>query len=371
MYEKAIYISRVLNSRAEDLDIPESQYLEAKKRYEAVGDWLGKEGTVLSRYIPEIYPQGSFCLGTVVKPIKRDEYDIDLVCFLSELRKEDTTQAGLKQMVGDRLKEYDTYKKLLDKEGRRCWTLDYANEFHMDILPSIADDELRARNVLHKDAILITDKKKIENGDANWPKSNPKGYATWFFDRQVDIFQAFKKELAESIKANVEDVPDYKVRTPLQRAIQVLKRHRDVFFLNNNEENKPISIVITTLSANLYSGQDNVFNAIYDILNNLNKEMLIKEEQYYIPNPANPEENFADKWNENPELSKAFFNWVNNAKNVFCNNVLQKKDEMEMGKVLNESLGFSKDKITLQEIRSTPIYIKTNNRQNTQPWQDK
>ena len=99
--------------------------------------------------------------------------------------------------------------------------------------------------------------------------------------------------------------------------------------------------------------------------------MLIKEEQYYIPNPANPEENFADKWNENPELSKAFFNWVNNAKNVFCNNVLQKKDEMEMGKVLNESLGFSKDKITLQEIRSTPIYIKTNNRQNTQPWQDK
>jgi len=371
MYEKAIYISGVLNSLAEDLDIPESKYLEAKKRYEAVGDWLGKEGTVLSRYIPEIYPQGSFCLGTVVKPIDRDVYDIDLVCFLSELQKENTTQAGLKQMVGDRLKENDRYKKLLDKEGRRCWTLEYANEFHMDILPSIADDELLTRDVLHKDAILITDKKKIENGDANWPKSNPKGYATWFLAKQADIFQTFKKELAESIEKNVEDVPDYKVRTPLQRAIQILKRHRDVFFLNNNKENKPISIIITTLSANLYSGQDNVFNAIYDILNNLNKEMLIREERYYIPNPANLDENFADKWNENPVLSKAFFNWVNNAKNVFCDNVLQKKNEMEMGKVLNESLGFPIDKKVPQEIKSTPVYIKTNNRQNTQPWQDK
>ena len=83
MYEKAVYISSVLNSRAEDLDIPESKYLEAKSRYEAVGKWLGQEGTDLSKYDIEIYPQGSFRLGTVVKPIGRDEYDIDLVCFLS------------------------------------------------------------------------------------------------------------------------------------------------------------------------------------------------------------------------------------------------------------------------------------------------
>ena len=371
MYEKTIYISRLLKNCAEDLDIPETQYLDAKKRYEAVGEWVGKEGTALSRYIPEIYPQGSFRLGTVVKPIDRDGYDIDLVCFLSELRKEDTTQAGLKQMVGDRLKEYDRYKEILDKEGRRCWTLEYANEFHMDILPSIADDELRAKDVLHKDAILITDKEMIENNDINWPKSNPKGYVTWFFSKQAVIFQTIKKELAESIKANIEDVPDYKVKTPLQRAIQILKRHRDVFFLKNNMGNKPISIIITTLSASLYSGQENVFNAIYDILINLNKEMLIREGKYFIPNPANLDENFADKWNESPELPKAFFNWVDSAKNVFCDNILQKKDEMEMGKVLYESLGFSIEKLTPQEIKPTPVYIKTDSHQNTKPWQDK
>jgi len=372
MYEKAIYISGVLNNIAEDLDIPESKYLEAKNRYEAVGNWLGKEGTALSKYYPEIYPQGSFRLGTVVKPIKKDEYDIDLVCFLNELRKEDTTQANLKKMVGDRLKENGKYSDILDKEGRRCWTLDYANEFHMDILPSIADYESRMSDFpLQKDAILITDKELIDNNDINWPRSNPKGYANWFFTKQTETFQTFKKEVAESLKVDIEDVPDYKVKTPLQRAIQILKRHRDIFFLNNNSENKPISIIITTLSASLYSGQNNVFNAIYDILGNLNREMLIREGQYYIPNPANLDENFADKWNENPELPKAFFNWVNNAKNVFCDNVLKQKNEIEMDKVLNESLGFSIEKIAPQEIKSTPVYIKTNNSQNTKPWQDK
>jgi len=29
-----------------------------------------------------------------------------------------------------------------------------------------------------------------------------------------------------------------------------------------------------------------------------------------IPNPVSFDENFADKWNENPELPKAFFNWL-------------------------------------------------------------
>lgn len=370
MYGKAVYISKVLNSRAEDLDIPESKYLDAKKKYEAVGEWLGKDGTALSEYKPEIYPQGSFRLGTVVKPIKRDEYDIDLVCFLGNLNKENTTQSALKQMVGDHLKANETYKKILDEEGRRCWTLDYANEFHMDILPSIADDELRVKDNLYKDAILITDNKKIASGDIDWPRSNPRGYADWFFQRQSDVFQNLKKSLAERIKTSVEDVPDYKVRTPLQRAIQVLKRHRDVFFSQDNEKNKPISIIITTLAAVLYEGQDNVFNVIYDMLNKISKDVLFKHGKYSVLNPVNPWENFADKWNENPALLEAFFSWVEDAKNTFCTDIIQKTEEKEIGKILNESMGFSADKPITNESRSSPAYIKTSSGQNNQPWKD-
>lgn len=369
MYERITYISNLLNSRAEDVDIPESRYLEAKNRYESVGLWLGKDGSTLAKYNPEIYPQGSFQLGTVVKPLERDEYDIDLVCFLSDLKKENTSQANLKQMVGDRLKENEIYKKILDKEGRRCWTLNYANEFHMDILPSIKDDELRAEDILYKDAILITDKQKIDNGDTDWPKSNPKGYLDWFFSKQIDIFQSSKKRLAESIKASVEDIPDYKVRTPLQRAIQVLKRHRDVYFLKQDNKDKPISIIITTLITHLYEGQDNVFNTIYDALNRISDVILIKHGRYVILNPVNPVENFADKWNEDYSLPKAFFEWIQAAKDTFCTKVLQTAEEQKIGAMLNESMGFSAKKDVTNKAKPEPVYIKISGYQNNKPWQ--
>lgn len=363
-----MYISKVLDNIAEELDIPESKYLDANSKYIAVGNWLGEEESPLNKYIPEIYPQGSFRLGTVVKPVGKDEYDIDLVCFLDNLNRDDITQYNLKKIVGNRLRGNERYKNILKEEGRRCWTLEYANEFHMDILPAIADQESRMSNLpFQEEAILITDKEKMENNDSSWPKSNPKGYADWFFDKQVSIYKIIKEGIAKSTKINIEDVPDYKVKTPLQRAIQILKRHRDIFFLD--KENKPISIIITTLSANLYSGQDNVFDAIYDILMNINKEMLIEGNEYCILNPVSDDENFADKWNENSELSENFFKWLNDAKDTFLRKMIQNEDFGEINKIIGKSLGFSQVKTGNQQVNFGPYYVKKKNLPNNQPWQ--
>src|SRR5207248_11799135 len=32
--------------------------------------------------------------------------------------------------------------------------------------------------------------------------------------------------------------------------------------------------------------------------------------EYWVPNPVNPKENFADKWKEQPEKTKHFFDWL-------------------------------------------------------------
>ena len=48
-------------------------------------------------------------------------------------------------------------------------------------------------------------------------------------------FNSVRKFLAESRQAQVEDVPEYKVKTPLQQAIQILKRHRDIMFVKDAE----------------------------------------------------------------------------------------------------------------------------------------
>jgi hypothetical protein len=294
--------SKILANIADSLDIPESRYKEAVSRYESIGKWLDANDSKLHIYKPTIYPQGSFALGTMVRPINDgDEYDIDLVCHL-EIDKDNITQAQLKETVGARLKENETYRKMLE-ESRRCWTLTYANEFHMDILPAIPDYERL------NDCILITDKKLRE-----WQKSNPKGYARWFVDRMRAIFEKRKMGLAESMRANIEDVPDWKVRTPLQRSVQLLKRHRDIYF--NGKGHKPISIIITTLAGNVYQNEADLFDALFNIIAGMTNPKNIKGQygRYCIPNPTNPEENFADKWNEDEHLPKAFLSWLGQLK---------------------------------------------------------
>lgn len=326
MYENKQEFSQLLRIIAELLDIPDSKYEEAVAKYEAVGKWLDGKDSTLSVYKPVIYPQGSFRLGTMIKPIGNgDEYDIDLVCRL-EIEKEYITQKQLKQMVGDRLRENKVYKDML-REGRRCWILDYANEFHMDILPAIPDYKKL------NDAILITDKKLY-----NWQHSNPKGYALWFAEQMKTVFLERKLAYAKSIKANVEEVPDYKIKTPLQRSIQLLKRHRDVYF--GRKDDKPISIIITTLAARFYKNESDLFEAITNIANRMSDVRYLKnpDGMYYIPNPVNPDENFADKWNEDPQLPQAFFEWLGQLQDDFSR-ASNKSDIYKIAESLSPSLG--------------------------------
>jgi Adenylyl/Guanylyl and SMODS C-terminal sensor domain len=58
--------------------------------------------------------------------------------------------------------------------------------------------------------------------------------------------QEFRESLAKSLSLSIEDVPEWQVKTPLQRAIQILKSHRDVRF-QGDPENRPVSIILITL----------------------------------------------------------------------------------------------------------------------------
>lgn len=82
--EQKIQFNEILEELGENLDISETQFNAAVKSYEAVGNWLSKEDSLLSRYKPEILPQGSFMLGTMIKPVhEKGDLDIDLVCELT------------------------------------------------------------------------------------------------------------------------------------------------------------------------------------------------------------------------------------------------------------------------------------------------
>lgn len=325
-------VIEILENLGKQLDISESQHNEAVKSYEAVGEWLSKEGSPLYPYKPRILPQGSFMLGTIIKPINdEDDIDIDLVCKLNG-KPVNWTQKHLKDAVGDRLKDHSTYREMIeDKDGgRRCWTLEYSDDanYHMDILPSISDKNFTVllsesfNNSQYIDtnklAIRITDKEEhnysTETDTEWWKKCNPFGYAKWFYQRA--IYNATKMfALTES----VDPVrPFQKEKMPLQRSIQLLKRHRDIMFSSDefDSENRPISIIITTLAARAYDKSENIVDAYVNIVSRMRgfieTKLNPKTDLYerWISNPVNDEENFADKWSDVPQKEEFFYKWL-------------------------------------------------------------
>ncbi len=314
-HQVGVDTQELLLALAETLDVSPTKYEEAKGHYEAVGDWLNKPESRLAQYNPVIYPQGSFALGTAVRPLGDEEYDVDAVCLLDTTQNEHSQQE-LKKLVGDRLKEHGDYKRMLaEPDGRRCWTLNYAesSKFHLDILPAIPDSAwpLFLLEGVPEDwaqhAICITDKETWAY-EHDWPKSNPKGYLEWFKKRMEVVFNQRRLLLAKDIRAEVQDIPEYKVRTPLQRLVQLLKRHRDIMF--EGDECKPISIIITTLAASAYQNEDDIQTALQNVIPNMRNFIENRNGVYWIPNPVNPEENFADRWQTEPEKAEAFFQWL-------------------------------------------------------------
>jgi len=325
-----------LEALAKALEIPSTRYEQAEKSYKSLGDWLHRDASSVRDHDPDVFVQGSFRLGTVIRPLTDDEeYDVDCACSLRRLSKLDLSQHDLKDMLGQEIKLYRRSKGIQKPvhEGRRCWRLEYADgaQFHMDIVPCIpnAEDqrlllEARSLDATYADtAIAITDNEEAAYDviTDDWPRSNPRGYAEWFKSRMGDVFlrrrqQILEEMRAEGVTASVEDIPTYRVRTPLQSAIMILKRHRDTTFADDPTD-KPISIIISSLAAHAYQGEETIGYALLSILSRMEEAIEHDGTKYVIKNPTDALENFADKWEEHPERADAFFGWLKQAREDF------------------------------------------------------
>ena len=303
MLSKQQMSEQFLQKIVKAISISETMDEKARTSYQSVGKWLG-DG--LTGYDVVIMPQGSFNLGTVIKPIsEEDDYDIDLVCLLKKGHELNLSDYQIKNCVGDRLKEHEVYKDKLEKEGKRCWTLSY-NEFHMDILPCIPNNLVFSKKE-HKTEIHLTQKIAPSNYVPHY--SNPEGFLEWFESCMKDTLLEAKMAKVVLASADIEKIPTYSVKTPLQKAVQLLKRHRDIMF-KDNPDNSPISILITTLAAKAYKGEKTLLEALTNISDHMKDGIITFRGKYFVENPAFHGENFAEKWNIDPEKPKAFFNWL-------------------------------------------------------------
>lgn len=339
----------ILQSLLEGLDLPEYAHEKVKDRYADLSAWFSREDSSLVDNDLHIFPQGSFLLGTTIRPLyEHERYDLDFACKVRKgIEKTTHTQKNLKEIIGAELELYRQARQIKEEleEKHRCWRLSYQDEikFHLDIIPAIPESEERKNIILEsirfsravdttdevaeqaaKTVMVITDDRRdgYEVICDDWKISNPEGYSVWFKQRMIPLKSVYKTES----KAEIDEIPVYDQKTPLQQCIQLLKRHRDQMFAKK-EESKPISVIITTLAARAYNGEMDIVSALTRILNEM--QNYINDTIPRVPNPVHPDEDFTDRWNM-PEcadlyLEENFKIWLKTAKLDF-NTILQQRN---------------------------------------------
>lgn len=288
---KTAQIDDLLARAAEKLQLDKTRREKIESSYMSIQEVLENDPEFFNSKSFEIYPQGSVRIGTTVKPLAKNEFDLDIVLHIRDDNYEQTNP----------IKVYNELKRVLKNDGRyedkvepktRCLRLKYAGDYHMDILPGCQ------KKIQNEDVIVIPDRELKE-----LLISNPRGYAKWFLEKAETIRLTLleKAYSAEEIPAD-----DFATKKPLQRAVQIIKRYRDLFF-EKSPDYATSSIVLTTIAGELYQNQESIFETIDSIISQIkNKVNVSRTQRIKVLNPVNEEEDFTDKWEKEPQYYSEF-----------------------------------------------------------------
>ncbi len=342
-----------------NVDITPSMYKNAERKYKALANYLSGHTDLNTN----MYAQGSFAFGTVVRPIKdgKDaDYDLDFVCEVDRERgKIEASQ--LRSIIEKALLEGELYGGKA-KSNDECITINYAEEngvgFSIDIVPAAHESkENKARLKMKTNRPDLIDTSIAipmeEKTLYKWQTNNPKGFQIWFEEINGPFLEKARSEhhrvLMEStgFYNAVEEIPAGMDRSAIQRVIQILKRNRDMFY-QKFPDLKPISAIINVLVADV-AAKCNPDIGIFELLDFVLEELTesarcLKDKQngevlletrivgkrnrgWYIANPANPEDNLADAWNDDPRIADKFFLWVEAARKDLVESMEQNDEE--------------------------------------------
>lgn len=204
-------------------------------------------------------PQGSYALGTIIKPVRdTDEYDVDIQVVMNpnpEMEPKDYIDA-----VYNALKADGNYADKI-KRNTRCVTVEYAGDFHLDVVPRITHNG--------KHYIFNRSENKYEETDGT-------NYRDWFNERNRITGGKLKR---------------------IVRLLKYLRDHK------NNYTAK--SIMLTTLTAGVIEASDKGTEAVSTDADAL-VTILTRMDAYLQKNPKMPEirnpvllsETFNRHWDE-------------------------------------------------------------------------
>ncbi|KOO58676.1 hypothetical protein WH43_07415 [Rheinheimera sp. KL1] len=353
----------MLLAAIDKISITEPQYSLIEKRYDVLQDILsGSDDPILQD--AHIFIQGSICLKTTIKPAPeaKDEMatiDADAVVLLPRARgySADEVLKSIKKIFSERSRVQSPIVEL-----RRGIRIEYADEnpaFHIDVTPAISTS-------------VYCDPKGFGNLQVpdrvqGWKASTPRDYSDWLDElskQQITIAlesrTMMKGDAYDAIFSNVTQDPmpsydDYTSHNPLRATIKVLKRLRDVWAISTEKtDQRPISAVITTLAALSYEAVVAAsvirplrpLEAITMIIEGMPKFIKMNQAtgEYFVLNPKDAGENFAEKWNRKGghEYRQAFYEWHGFVMDALRIGLVQHTSELEFESNFSSRFGLPK-----------------------------
>lgn len=194
----------IFDKLADGLNITETMREKAERAYGALGEYIkssNEEWDVI------VYPQGSFQLGTVIRPVNEEEqYDVDLVVLLNSPHY---TAEILRNEIYKILHNHGRYVGKIENK-KPCIRIQYADsaQFHMDIACAQNKEQFENQSI---DIARFDGEEKYF-----YETSNPKGYIEWFKrTMKYEELQKSQRALFEQCQTTVEKLELSKMRTPL------------------------------------------------------------------------------------------------------------------------------------------------------------
>ena len=282
------------------VQLSQTAHDQAVRRYEAIAEWLDRDGSPLAGRIDLFYPQGSMAIGAAIASgVTQDDYDLDMVlqAVCSGLSPQEVLDLLFKALNGTRGSRY--YGKV--KRRTRCVTVEY-KAMHIDVTPAerLPAPRERESHIFHH--------KHPQNGGQRIV-ANPSGFAEWFKQKTPDT--GFAEQYARRARAyeatllveaaETEPVPPSEPVLGKSLAVvvlQLLKRWRNVQYQGRGGR-KPPSIMMSKLVAEA-AGQPRTLSE--EVLRQARAMLAFFEQadrshrRVHVQNPVCPRDVLTDRW---------------------------------------------------------------------------
>ena len=341
---------------AMELSLSEAQYQKIESRYKQLQKILDVTDNPLLKDA-HIFIQGSMRLKTTIKPApgapeELDTIDADAIIWLPHAQGAKAQE--VLEIIEERFQKGSRVQANI-KQLRRGIRIIYADEdpgFHIDVTPARA---IRGNPQDNGEGNL-----EVPDRETGWKASSPIPYANWLEKASQQFISFAESQHLSCEAATQEPLPhyqDYLEDNPLRATIKLLKRHRDEWAIRTkNEKYRPISAIITTLAALAYleiveepqSTPLRPLDAIIRIVQKMTKFIDVRGSEYFVCNPEDPGENFAEKWNRQGDgqfYYQTFQQWHKNAITSMSLG-LESFSAKDFAEALTKSFGMAQDFIT-------------------------